>query len=228
MASWNDAAKHLERRRVFNVPALKRLAAAAVNRKVEDMARFEKLGEGGHNRTFLIIMKDGFQLVGRIPYSTTQPKQLAVASEVATIDYLRMNGLPVPKIYGYSTTSANAAGTEYVFMELVRGTKLGDVWFDLSEKARIAVVTKLVELESHLFALSFPASGSLYYATDLDERTRKINVPTANHSCDDLFCIGPDTRLSLWYGRRSRLNVDRGPFTDPAAVLAAGAKKEIE
>lgn len=252
--------KHSERRRLFNVLELKRLAASAVNKSVEDVARFEKLGEGGFNRTFLITMHDGFQLVGRVPYPNTEPKQLVVASEVATIDFLRMSGIPVPKIYGYSTTPENPAGTEYMFMELVQGSSLGDIWFDLSGKASIAVVTRLVELESQLFALLFPASGSLYYTKDLDVGTRKVEIPTTDASRESCFCIGRDTRLSLWYGKRSQLDVDRGPrkyksfphscinictrcfamirrqsvpfikfskVTDSAAVLAAGAKKEM-
>jgi hypothetical protein len=95
--SWNDALKHAERRRAFNVSELKRFAAAAVNRKVEDVARFENFAEGGFNRTFLITMCDGFQFVGRIPYPITEPKHLVVASEVATMDFLRSHDIPVPK-----------------------------------------------------------------------------------------------------------------------------------
>lgn len=64
------------------------------------------------------------------------------------MDFLRSSGIPIPKIYDYSTTADNAAGTEYIFMEVVRGTPLGDIWFTMPEKARIAIVTKLVELES--------------------------------------------------------------------------------
>ncbi|KAL5394805.1 hypothetical protein PMIN06_008576 [Paraphaeosphaeria minitans] len=224
---WNDAFKHSERRRIFNVSELKRFAAAAVNQNVEDIASFRKLAEGGFNRTFLITMRDGFQFVGRIPYPITEPKHLVVASEVATMDFLRSHNVPVPHIYSYSTTAENAAGTEYMFMELVRGTNLGDIWFDLSEKARITVVTKLVELESRLFALEFPACGSLYYTKDLQAAFRQVKVPIANSTRDNDFCIGPDTRLDLWHGRRSEIEIDRGPHTDPAAALIAGAKKEI-
>ncbi|KAH7130487.1 kinase-like domain-containing protein [Dendryphion nanum] len=224
---WNNSLKHSERSQHFNVSELKRLAAAAVNRNVEDVARFEKLAEGGFNRTFLVTMQDGFQLVGRVPYPVTKPKHLVIASEVATVDFLRLHGLPVPKIYSYSATSENPAGTEYIFMELVRGTNLGDIWFDLSEKARITVVTKLVELESRLFALPFPASGSLYYTKDMDAEGSKINVPFTNSSPESCFCIGPDLRLNLWYGKRLEIKVDRGPYTDSAAVLAAVAKKEL-
>ncbi|KAF1943375.1 hypothetical protein EJ02DRAFT_502228 [Clathrospora elynae] len=139
------------------------------------------------------------------------PKHLVIASEVATIDFLRSHGIPVPKIYSYSATSENPAGTEYLFMDLVRGTNLGDIWFDVSEKARITVVTKLVELESRLFALPLPASGSLYYTKDLPADSNKVEIPIAESACGRGFCIGPDTRLGLWYGKRLNIQIDRGP-----------------
>jgi hypothetical protein len=198
---------------VFNVPEFKRLAAAAVDRRVEDVVQFEKLAEGGFNRTFLITMRGGFQFVGRVPYPVTQPKRLVIASEVATIDFLRSHGIPVPKVYSYSATPENVAGTEYLFMELVSGTNLGDVWHDLPEKARIRAVKNIVEMESRLFSLSFPASGSLFYTKDLPVEFNRIDVPIANAVRDARFCVGPDTRLGLWYGRRLDLQIDRGPRT---------------
>jgi hypothetical protein len=209
--SWNDSLKHSERRRVFNVLELKRLAAAAVNQRAEEVARFEKLAEGGFNRTFLITMRDGFQFVGRIPYPITEPKHLVITSEVATMDFLRSHGIPVPETYSYSATSENAAGTEYMFMELVRGTNLGDVWFDLPEKARITVVKNIVKLESRLFSLPFPASGSLYYTKDLPAGSSKIDVPIVDSARTTRFCIGPDTRLGLWHGKRLNIQINRGP-----------------
>lgn len=211
--SCNDALRRSERRRIFKVSELKRLAAASVNQGAEDVIGFEKLAEGGFNRTFLITMRGGLQFVGRIPYPVIQPKNLAIASEVATMDFLRACGIPIPKIYRYSTTSENDAGTEYIFMELVRGTNLGDIWFTMSEKARITIVTKLVELESRLFALRFPAFGSLYYAKDLPTSSNKVLVPTADSAPEMRFCIGPDTTFGLWYGKRLGLQIDRGPCT---------------
>ncbi|KAF2877511.1 hypothetical protein BDV95DRAFT_625375 [Massariosphaeria phaeospora] len=168
-------------------------------------------------------MRDGFQFVGRIPYPVTEPKHLVVASEVATLDFLRSHGTPVPKVYSYSATSENAAGTEYLFMELIRGTNLGDIWLNLSGKAKITVVTKLVELESRLFTLPFPASGSLYYTKDLEAGSNRVDVPVTNSSDDSQFCIGPDTRLSLWHGNRINIRSDHGPLM----ALTAGAKKEM-
>lgn len=59
-------------------------------------------------------MRDGFQMVARIPYPCTVPKYSAVASEVATMALLRSSGLPVPEVYGYSPVADNAAETEYI------------------------------------------------------------------------------------------------------------------
>lgn len=156
-------------------------------------------------------MRDGFQFVGRIPYLITEPRNLVIASEVATMDFLRLHGIPVPEVYGYSTTFANPAGTEYIFMELVPGTSLGDIWFDLSENSRITVITKLVELESQLFSLQFPAGGSLYYTHDLHDFPNKIGIPGVHSEMDNRFCLGPDTSWALWHGRRLGLQVDCGP-----------------
>ncbi|EGD97726.1 phosphotransferase [Trichophyton tonsurans CBS 112818] len=225
---YNDALRRSERRRCFDISELKRLAAASIHQRTEDVAKFEKLAEGGFNRAFLVTMRDGFQLVARIPYPSTAPKDLLVASEVATMDFLRSHGIPVPRVYGYSTVSTNPADTEYIFMELIRGRNLGDIWFDLSERQRITVVSKIVELEARIFALRFPASGSLYHCGDLQGETARTAVPTADHlSGENNFCIGPDTALGLWFGKRLAFPVERGPYKDCLAALTAGAEKEI-
>ncbi|KZF23037.1 kinase-like protein [Xylona heveae TC161] len=224
---FNNELRQSERKRVFNVPELKRLAAASIGQKEEDVAGFEKLAEGGFNRTFRISMRDGFQFVARIPYPVTEPKHLLVASEVATMDFLRNNGIPVPKVYGYSPVSTNTAGTEYIFMELVRGTNLSDIWFDLSESDRIKIITEIVELEARLFDIGFPASGSLYYTDDLQPEVDKPIVLSTHSSGKDSFCIGPDLTPGLWYGKRLNLSVNRGPYRDCTAAITAGAKKEI-
>ena len=152
-------------------------------------------------------MRDGFQMVARIPYPVTAPKYYAFASEVATMALLRSSGLPIPKVYGYSPTLDNAAETEYIFMEFVQGTNLSDVWFDLGEQETISVLRQLTQLESKMMSISFPAGGSLYYAHDLEKVAGGPGIPLK----DERFCVGPDVRLPLWYGRRSQLDVDRGP-----------------
>jgi hypothetical protein len=166
--------------------------------------------------------------VGRIPYHATEPKHLIIASEVTTIGYLHSHGIPVPRIYSYSANSENAAGTEYLFMELVGGTNLGDLWFELPEKARIHVVTKIVELESRLFSLTFPTSGSLYYIKDLPAEINKVNFPTTESEEGARFCIGPDTRLSLWDGKGADIATDRGPCKRRPSIIACITFRVLE
>ena len=58
-----------------------------------------------------------------------------------------------------------------------------------------------------MISISFPAGGSLYYAQDLEKVARGPGAPLE----DECFCVGSDVQLPLWYGRRSQLDVDRGP-----------------
>ncbi len=214
MFRYNDALRHAERRRVFNVDGLCQLAAESVNRSPDDIVNFEKFAEGGFNRIFLITLRGDFQMIARIPYPVTVPNYHAVASEVATMSFLRSCGMPVPEVYGYSPTPDNVAETEFVFMEFVGGIKLSNVWPDFGEKEIIQVLRQIVELESKIMSISFPAGGSLYYAKDLEKLGGRPGIPLA----DEQFCVGPDVRLPLWFGRRSQLDVDRGPCT-PLSVF---------
>ncbi|RPD68468.1 protein kinase subdomain-containing protein PKL CAK Fmp29 [Lentinus tigrinus ALCF2SS1-7] len=224
----NDKLRHAERRRDFNVDALRRLAAESVNRSPDDIESLRKLAEGGFNRVFLITMRDGFRMVARIPYPTTIPKYFAVASEAATLAFLRSVGVPTPEVYGYSPTPDNAAGTEYILMQHIEGVSLADVLPDLDEGNIISILRQLVQLEWSIMTLVFNAGGSLYFAEDLANAPGYPSGPTKPGIPlkDERFCIGSETNLSLWFGRRSELDVDRGPYATIEETLVRGAEKE--
>ena len=107
--------------------------------------------------------------------------------------------LPVPRIYGYSPGSDNAAGTGHILMKFVQGSKLSEIWIDLNDEEIISVICQLTQLESRMISLSFPAGGSLYFSKDLDKVVTRLGVLLD----DKDFCTGPDTRLPLWYGRKA-------------------------
>ncbi|RAL13147.1 aminoglycoside phosphotransferase family protein [Aspergillus homomorphus CBS 101889] len=224
-----------KRRRPFNVPELKRLAASALSVPATEVSDLRKLGEGGFNRTFLLTLRDGLtQLVARIPYPATEPKYLSVASEVATLEYLRRRGFPVPRVLGYDATSDNAAGTEYIFMEVAPGRCLRECWAELTTAEMARVVERIVALEARLMALEFPVAGSLFLEQDLrcmetvritDPCTEDEGVPEEEKGGQ--FCVGPDVSRGLWLGKRRILPVHRGPYTSPVDVMTAGARKEI-
>lgn len=190
---------------------LQRLAAMAVSRNFEDILSINKIGEGAANRAFVIKFRDGFKLVARIPYLVTQPGKLVVASEVATMAFLRSEGIPVPQVYGYSATADNPAATEYIFMEFSPGRELGAVWSHMDEHDRIRFIRSLVDLEARMFNMCLPASGSLYFHRDLPAAAPKLAVRSADANQPESLYVGPSTSLDLWYGRRSQLDAERGP-----------------
>ncbi|CAK3787619.1 Hypothetical predicted protein [Lecanosticta acicola] len=225
---YNESQRFEERERTFDTAELQRLAAEAVARKADNVLSINKLGEGAANRAFVIRFRDGFKLVARIPYPVTEPRQLVVASEAATMAFLRSKGIPVPDIYGYSASADNSAQTEYIFMEYSPGRNLGTLWADMNEHHRLRFVRSLVALESRIFNLRLPASGSLYFSRDLTTASTKVAVESDESRSSAPFYVGPSTSLPFWYGKRNQLDVDRGPFTEVEAVLNAGAKKEIQ
>ncbi|CAA7266012.1 unnamed protein product [Cyclocybe aegerita] len=206
----NEAHHLRERRCVFDVPGLFKIIAKAMNCETEQIVEFRKLGEGGLNRIFLVTLDTEFQLVARLPYPLLTPKAYAVASEVATMDFLRSKGLPIPKVY----------------------VDLSQIWSGLKEDEIISLMDQLVKFESTMMSLSFPAGGSIYYARDLMELSGNEGIPLDEQVESitlkkEQLCIGPDVSIPLWYGRRERLNVFRGPYEDAKSVLVTGAKKEL-
>lgn len=180
------------------------------NRKAEDVLAFNKIAEGGFNGCFEVSFHGRNRALARIPYPITLPKHLTVASEVATMDFLRSKGVPVPRVYGYSATADNAVGSEYIIMEMVNGKEVGDIWFHMSEKERLKLIYKVAEVEGPLFSIRLPASGSIYYDHDLAAGVKRVEIP-GPHRDNKRFCIGPETTLSLWYGHQALLSVDQGP-----------------
>ncbi|KAF8839372.1 hypothetical protein BDN67DRAFT_953599 [Paxillus ammoniavirescens] len=92
----------------------------------------------------------------------------------------------------------------------VQGTD--DIWFDLGEGEIILISHQLAELEDDE-SIAFPACGSLYCTEDLENVAGSASGPTRPGITleDKRFCVGPDISLPLWYGRRSQLDLDRGP-----------------
>ncbi|KAG6847635.1 hypothetical protein H0H93_006893 [Arthromyces matolae] len=156
----NEALRLRERRRVFNIPGLFKIIAKALGRHPEDIIDFKKLGEGGLNRTFLVTFQNGPKLVARIPYPLLSPKKYTLASEVATMNFLRSKGLPIPKIFAYSFVSNNEAETEYILMEYVEDADdLSKFWFDLQKEEIESIMDQLAELECRMMSISFPADN---------------------------------------------------------------------
>ena len=190
----------------FNVQALKDTASRSLEKGA--VASLRKLAEGGFNRVFLLTFEDGFEVITKMPYGISVPERLATASEVATMDFLRSKGLPVPQVHAWSADSKNPVGVEYIIMQKAPGKPLEDRWFHLTQKERVHLMESYTGLESKLFDLCLDAYGSIYFKEALPS---KLRLDLHDPENTGRFCIGPTTDYMFWLGRRDQLNIHRGP-----------------
>jgi hypothetical protein len=76
-------------------------------------------------------------------------------------------GIPAPRVYGWSSSTKNPVGAEYILMERSRGVELGKLWPAMSWEDRLEVVRTLLGYDKALASANLPMYGSLYYAKDL-------------------------------------------------------------
>jgi hypothetical protein len=176
-----------------------------------------KFAEGGFNRVFLLRMDDGFEVIAKIPYRITVPARYLTASEVATMEFLRQKvNIPVPRVYTWSSDKSNPVGVEYIIMEKVSGVVLGDIWWSLSGKERLRVITQLVQCETKMFQSPLPSYGSLYFNGSLpQDMTHPLKGRGYDDAASSSWCIGPVANMAFWHDGRENLKVDRGPCKRP-------------
>jgi hypothetical protein len=95
--SYNEHLRLSERRLYFNINELCRVVAKSVGLSSTDIILFTKIAEGGSYRIFEVTFRDGFKVIARLPYPSTIPRRYGVASEVATMEFLRLYGVPFPR-----------------------------------------------------------------------------------------------------------------------------------
>lgn len=210
---FNEDRRLRERYVEFNTAALLQEVENILGPDHGQAASIVKFAEGGFNRVFLLTMDDGFEAVLKVPYQIAGPKHFATASEAATLQYLHSQGIPVPKVYGYSSSESNPAGVEYLIMEKAQGVGLPTRWFNMTKRERHKLATSFVEIEKKFFDLPFGSIGSIYFKKDVPAQLQGAlyTNDTGNNQNLETFCIGPTADYMFWSGRRAGLNLDRGP-----------------
>ncbi|PYH34250.1 phosphotransferase enzyme family protein [Aspergillus neoniger CBS 115656] len=145
-------------------------------------------------------MDDGFEVIAKIPYRFT----------AATLCFLHAKGIPVPRLYGYSSSEDNPVGVEYILMEKAKG-----------------LASSFVEIEKKFFNIPFGSMGSLHFKTDIkQDHQAALYAPDVPHNEDsEVFCIGPTADYMFSYGKRAALNIDQN---NHKVYLACIARKEAE
>lgn len=89
---WDEESQQRERYLIFNVQELQRIAADSVG--AQSCVSITKLAEGGYNKVFRLVMDDGSVAIARIPNPNAGPACKMTASEVATMDFVRILSCP--------------------------------------------------------------------------------------------------------------------------------------
>ncbi|KKY20022.1 putative phosphotransferase enzyme family protein [Phaeomoniella chlamydospora] len=227
---WDEEKQLRDRYKPFNVSELQRVAAASVG--AHACLSMIKLGEGGFNKVFRLVMDDGSVVIARIPNPNAGPPGKAVASEVATMDFAStILEIPVPTVLAWSGDLENPVGSEYILMEEASGSHLSEVWEELEIHAKAEVVEELVGIEKKLLSLSFSRYGNLFFAKNAFEGCEKVdvsgNLPESRRlDASNRFVIGPVVDRDFWNEERSIMKIDRGPWLSAAEYLKAISQRE--
>ncbi|KAK2757898.1 hypothetical protein FQN54_004304 [Arachnomyces sp. PD_36] len=177
-------------------------------------------------------MFDGREFIARVPNPNAGPPHFTIASEAATLEFLRtVLDLPVPKVYSWSTdsTPSNPVGAEYMIMEKIQGKQLTDVWADMSPHQQFGLVKNLVPIEAKLAESRLASYGSIYFRDFYPKSTAptsKVLIDSSGEECSK-FVIGETAERSFWEKGRGSLQIDRGPWKSIEDYFAGVAKREI-
>ncbi len=70
-------------------------------------------------------------------------------------------------------------------MEKANGRKIGDIWYQLSEKERMKVVVQVARVESVLFSIYLSVYGSIYFKGDLESGTETVGIRAGDATGND-------------------------------------------
>ncbi|KAH2315302.1 hypothetical protein KXV47_001911 [Aspergillus fumigatus] len=158
-------------------------------------------------------MDDDVQVIAKIP-NPYIPQKFVTASEVATLDFLRNEpGIPVPRVFAWSSKKDQPVGVEYIIMEKAAGNELSTSWPTMDISDKVDIVSQLADIQAKIAAVDFGCYGSLFYRGDIEGG---FNVP----GIADQFCIGPSCDIRFWEEERRFMNAFRGPYNDVVSALS--------
>ncbi|WPG99255.1 Hypothetical protein R9X50_00206600 [Acrodontium crateriforme] len=177
--------------------------------------------EGGFNRVFMMTLDNGEEFVARLPTRRAGQPSIAMASGVATLDYVaQTTNLPVPKVLRWAGTKSNPIRTEYMMTTKLPGVPLGELWPQLSSYQHICCIESLNVVLQRLTKPWFPAYGSLYHSSLLPDKYPCVLLPD-----EPTFCIGPHCGMSFWASPAQELSENDtsarlGPFESLPKYIA--------
>ncbi|GFN11624.1 phosphotransferase family protein [Aspergillus tubingensis] len=178
--------------------------------------------EGGFNKVLLMTAENGKEVIAKLPCPRVVPPQHSTASEAAVMEYVRSHtSVPVCRVLGWSSEASNPVGSEYILMERACGRQLVDVWGEMNQLQQFRLVQCLVQLQSQLAALKFPAYGNMYFLSSDAQHSDPI-VPM-----NDDYCVGPAYNASCSPQLSERAHAGQG-LTDLGIGLVERGLAHLE
>lgn len=173
-----------------------------------------------HTVSFEATFHDRLNVIVRLPYPSTIPRDYGIISEVATMEYLRLHGVPIPKVFDWISSTDNPVQSEYIIMEKVQGKGLEHTWYTMTAKERMAVVEKIVDIERTLFAIRFLPVAAYTSKTPWVPELIQLTCPWLSIVSKRIgFALG--LPLNFFGGiKRDELAVNRGPCKRPILPFA--------
>jgi len=84
---WDEPAQLSRRYVSFNMAELAKIAAQSIG--ASSCVEIKKVPEGNFNKTFLLTMSDGKEVIAKVPNPSAGRAHFTTASEVATMDFVR-------------------------------------------------------------------------------------------------------------------------------------------
>lgn len=119
------------------------------------------------------ILLSWLKVIAKIPYRLAGLRHYATASEAATLHFLHSKGIPIPKLYGHSSSEDNPVGVEYIIIEKVRGVSLQSRWHTFSKQELHRLASTFIEIKKKLFNIPFGLSG-VYTSKRMSCRTFEL------------------------------------------------------
>ncbi|KZT22686.1 hypothetical protein NEOLEDRAFT_1036601, partial [Neolentinus lepideus HHB14362 ss-1] len=223
----------------FNPVALQHVACDSVG--AQHCTSWSKITEGAFNRLFLLRFDNGADAVVRIPLPVIGNIERAIASEVATMCYVRerwidncSSNMPLPpKVLAWNAPYDNPVQTPYIILEYAPGIPLSTRWPAIQGKTAGAALLSIAELECALLRQTFSAHGSLYFAEDApddaldsDGHSRPLYADDDRYP-DELNRIGPTANREWWRAGYGEVDADRGPWPDMQTMIKSAAEFQL-
>ncbi|KAG8946599.1 hypothetical protein FRC03_001333 [Tulasnella sp. 419] len=142
---------------------------------------------GAYNAVRFLQIDDAAHtvLVARIPKlpeegwteDEAQATSRRLSSEIATMQFVEAHTkIPVPHIFHYSLRAdGDGVGSPYMLMSKVDGVPLTELWDDMDDRRRHAVLVQVAEIYVELFSHRFEHIGSLFMRDENGQPTWYID-----------------------------------------------------